>query len=83
MTFKKFFSYLNEKKKSDAKDIQDVSIPVPNTKDPNEPLACPKCGTSKLPCECYTEDYYNAKLSHWAPRPNRVIRPKKEENEKA
>jgi hypothetical protein len=80
MPFKKFFEFLLEKKKSDSKDIEEVSVPKPDVK-PNEPLSCPKCGSSELPCECYTDDYYNAKLPQWAPRPNKLLKPKKKKDE--
>jgi len=80
MAFKKFFEFLTEKKSADSKDIEDVTVPQPKA-DPKEPLACPKCGKTKLPCECYTDDYYNAKLSQQTPRPNKLLKPKKKENE--
>jgi len=80
MSFKKFFEFLTEKKSADSKDIEEVKVPEPKA-NPNEPLACPKCGSTKMPCECYTEDYYNAKLSQQTPRPNKLLKPKKKENE--
>jgi hypothetical protein len=80
MSFKKFSEYLNEKKKPKPEDIEEVEVPKPDA-NPNEPLACPKCGSSKLPCECYTDDYYNAKLSQQAPRPNKLLKPKKKKDE--
>jgi len=80
MSFKKFFEFLSEKKSSNPKDIEEVGIPEPKA-NPTEPLACPKCGKTQLPCECYTDDYYNAKLPQQAPRPNKLIKPKKGKNE--
>lgn len=80
MSFKKFFEFLTEKKKANPKDIVEVEVPKPDI-NPNEPLSCSKCGSSKLPCECYTEDYYNAKLTQQTPRPNKLLKPKKKENE--
>lgn len=80
MLFKKYIEFLTEKKKSDPKDIEEVKIPEPKA-NPAEPLACPKCGGTQLPCECYTKDYYNAKLAQQTPRPNKLIKPKRKENE--
>jgi len=80
MAFKKFLEYILEKKKSDSKDIQDVMPPSPEL-DPSVPTKCPKCGQTSSPCECYTDDYYNAKISQQTPRPNRIIKPKKKKDE--
>ena len=49
--------------------------------DPSVPTKCPKCGQTSSPCECYTDDYYNAKISQQTPRPNRIIKPKKKKDE--
>jgi hypothetical protein len=76
MSFKKFFEFLSEGKKKDTKDIEEVSAPKPKV-NADTPLACPKCGSFKLPCECYTDDYYNSKLSQQTPRPNKIYKPKK------
>lgn len=76
MSFKKFFEFLSEGKKRDPKDIEEVSAPNPKV-NADTPLACPKCGSFKLPCECYTDDYYNSKLSQQTPRPNKIFKPKK------
>ena len=76
MSFKKFFEFLSEGKKNNPKDIEEVSVPKPNL-DSDAPLACPKCGSFQLPCECYTDDYYNSKLSQQTPRPNKIYKPKK------
>lgn len=79
MHFKKYSDYLLEKKK-DSKDIEEVEIPKPEA-DSEIPLTCPKCGSTSLPCKCYTEDYYNAKLGQQTPRPGKTHKPKKKENE--
>jgi uncharacterized C2H2 Zn-finger protein len=81
MHFKKYSDYLNEKKDKDSKDIEEVEIPKPDL-DPEIALACPKCGSSSLPCKCFTEDYYNAKLGQQTPRPGKTVKNiKKKENE--
>jgi len=80
MSFKKFLQFITEKKKADPKDIQDAKVPEPKI-DPEAALACPKCGSTKMPCECYTDDYYNTKLQYQTPRPNKLLKPKKKENE--
>lgn len=80
MAFKKFIEFLAEGKKPNKKDIEEVEVPKPDA-NPDANLACPKCGSSKLPCECYTDDYYNAKISQQTPRPNKILKPKKKENE--
>ena len=80
MTFKKFSQFIAESKKPDKKDIEEASVPKPDAA-PDANLACPKCGSSSLPCECYTDDYYNAKISQQTPNPNTVIKPKKKSNE--
>jgi hypothetical protein len=74
MSFKKFFQFILEKKKPSDKDIEEIEAPKPDS--PAEPLSCPKCGSSRLPCECYTDDYYDAKKSHQTPRPSTTIKPK-------
>jgi len=80
MAFKKFKEFLLEGKKPGVKDIQDVEVPKPDL-NPDANLSCPKCGSSKLPCECYTDDYYNAKISQQTPRPNKLLKPKKKKDE--
>jgi hypothetical protein len=79
MIFKKFAQFIFEKK-GDSKDIEDAQPPKPAL-DPSVPLKCPKCGQTTSPCECYTDDYYNAKLGQQTPRPNKIVKPKKKENE--
>ena len=78
MFFKKFFQFLTEK--SDSKDIEDVQPPKPKL-DPAVPTKCPKCGKTSAPCECYTDDYYDAKLGKSTPRPNKIIKPKKKKED--
>ncbi len=79
MIFKKFYQFLIEK--SDPKDIEDAQSPRPKI-DPSISTKCPKCGKTSAPCECYIDDYYDAKLGKATPRPNKVIKPKKKkENE--
>ena len=78
MSFKKFYQYLSEGKKPKSHDIVEVEVPRPDI-DPNSALKCPKCGSSAFPCECFTDDYYNSKTPQQAPRPNKVIKPKKKD----
>jgi hypothetical protein len=78
MKFKRFREFLNElagaptkdagkKKKKDQKDIESADPLVPPT-DPRIETKCAKCGSTTVPCQCYIDDYYNAKTPQWAPR---------------
>jgi hypothetical protein len=85
MRFKRFREFLSEiagqptkdagkKKKKDPKDIESADPLVP----PIDPLVrtkCSKCGSTEVPCQCYVDDYYNAKTPQWAPRAS-VKKPK-------
>jgi hypothetical protein len=73
MSFKKFFQFISEGKKPKEHDIEEVSVPDPKI-NADAPLSCPKCGSTKLPCECYTDDYYNSKLTQQTPRPNKIFK---------
>jgi hypothetical protein len=67
MPFKKFIDYLLEKKKDDAHKIEDAKPETPPI-DPSVPLKCPKCGESAKICDCYRDDYYNAKTPQYTPK---------------
>jgi hypothetical protein len=78
MIFKRFREFLSEaagppvkgagkKKKKDPKDIESADPLTPPT-DPRIETKCPKCGSTVRPCQCYIDDYYNAKTPQWAPR---------------
>lgn len=71
MYFKKYSIFILEKNKKDKKDIEEAEIPNPEL-DEEMPLSCSKCGSLSLPCKCYTEDYYNAKLSQQTPKPSKT-----------
>jgi len=47
------------------KDIEEVSASNSN---PDLPNACPKCGETGQVCNCYTDDYYDAKTPQYAPK---------------
>ena len=79
MSFKKFIEYIVEKKKSDSKDIEQASPETPPV-DPSAPLTCPKCGTTAQVCDCYIDDYYNAKTPYMTPRASKQ-KPKKKKDE--
>lgn len=76
MNFKSFKEFILEKKAD--KDIQDVVPPKPDL-DPSVPLTCPKCGKTSSPCDCYIDDYYNSKYPQQAPKPTKIIKPKKKD----
>lgn len=67
MSFKKFNQFIFEKKKGDKKDIEEVKADSPAI-DPAITLTCPKCGNSDKVCNCYTDDYYNAKVPQQTPK---------------
>ena len=88
MFFKKFRDFIIEaagpptkdagkKKKKDPKDIENAE-PLTPPFNPEVPEKCPKCGSTNRPCQCYIDDYYNAKTPQWTPRPS-VTKPKKNE----
>ena len=78
MSFKKFTQFITEKKKGDNKDIEQVDADNPKI-DPAIALKCPKCGSSDKVCNCYTDDYYNAKIPQQTPKGK--IKTKKKEDE--
>jgi hypothetical protein len=78
MLFKRYKEFINEiagpptkdagkKKKKDPKDIESADPLVPPV-DPEVQTTCPKCGSTSAPCQCYIDDYYNARTPQWAPR---------------
>jgi len=71
MSFKRYAEFVSEKKKEDKKDIEEVKIPDAKI-DPATGLTCPKCGSSKMPCECYTDDYYDAEITQQTPKPQKT-----------
>lgn len=79
--FKKFFQFISEGKKPKPHDIEQADPTNPPI-DPAIVTKCPKCGSTGMICDCYTDDYYNAKLPQQAPRPNKKVKPKTKDNEK-
>lgn len=77
MPFKRFIQFILEKKKGDKHAIEQVSAETPPV-DPSIALVCPKCGESAKVCNCYLDDYYNAKNPQWNPK-GKIIKPKKNE----
>lgn len=72
--FKKFIEFLTEeriKTKQLSEEIPDPEVETPKSVTSDR---CPKCGSTKVPCECYTEDYYDSKLSQQTPKPTKVKR---------
>jgi hypothetical protein len=78
MAFKKFTQFLIEKKKGDKKDIEQVN-PDSSDVDPTIASKCPKCGSSDKVCNCYTDDYYNAKTPYTTPKGSIKTKRKKDE----
>jgi len=68
MNFKSFSRFVNE----DKKDITDAEAPKASVD--SDSKLCPKCGKSNLPCKCYTDDYYDAKLQQQTPKPTKTIK---------
>lgn len=64
--FKKFLQFISESKvdpkKKDIEQVDAVSVPT------DEPETCPKCGDSLQVCDCYINDYYNAKMPQQVPK---------------
>jgi hypothetical protein len=75
MLFKKYYQYLIEGKKPKSHEIRETEVPQPKV-DPNTALKCPKCGSSEFPCDCFSNDYYDAKLPQQTPRPNKIVKNK-------
>jgi hypothetical protein len=86
MKFKRFREFLNEiagpptkgvgkKKGKDPKDIESADPLVPPERI-DVATKCPKCGSTVRPCECFIDDYYNARTPQWAPNAS-VTKPKK------
>jgi hypothetical protein len=73
MPFKKFIDYILEKKKDDKSKIEDVKPDTPPI-DSSVPLVCPKCGESAKICDCYSDDYYNAKTPQYTPK-GKTVKP--------
>lgn len=70
---KTFKEYLNEK---DNKDIEEAVPLKPLPSDIKDDTSCETCGAKEFPCECYTEDYYDAKIPQQIPRAS-IKKPKK------
>lgn len=67
--FKTFRDFILEKRIKTsplAEEIPDPEVETPKSVADDK---CPKCGSTKVPCECYTEDYYDSKLSQQTPKP--------------
>jgi len=80
MSFKKFIQFIVEKKKGDKHSIEQVDAPQPPI-DPSISLKCPKCGESAKVCDCYVDDYYNAKTPQYTPKA-KTQKPNKDEKSK-
>ena len=80
MSFKKFNQFIFEKKKGDKKDIEEVTADTSKV-DPAISLQCPKCGATDKVCNCYTDDYYNAKVPQQTPKGEIKTKPKKKKDE--
>jgi hypothetical protein len=78
MAFKKFIQFITEKKKGDSKDIEQANPDSPNV-DPTIAEKCPKCGSSDKVCNCFTDDYYNAKIPQQTPKGSIKTKRKKDE----
>jgi hypothetical protein len=77
MSFKKFIDFILEKKKGDKHAIEDVKADAPPI-DTEVPLVCPKCGELAKTCDCYVDDYYNAKTPQYMPKGIIIKNPKNE-----
>ena len=78
MSFKKFIDFISEGSKIDPKkkDIEQVSA---KPSDVNLPETCPKCGASNQVCDCYLDDYYDARTPQYAPKGKVIKRDNKKE----
>lgn len=67
MSFKKFVDFIAEGTKIDPKkkDIEEVSASPASS---DVPDTCPKCGETVQVCNCFTDDYYDAKNPQYAPK---------------
>jgi hypothetical protein len=76
MSFKKFVDFIAEGSSVDSKkkDIEEVSAkPVGS----DIPQTCPKCGESVMVCDCYIDDYYDARNPQYAPKGKTIKRDNK------
>lgn len=71
-TFKRFRDYLSEERIKTLQLSEEIPDPVLETPKSVTDDACPKCGSTKIPCLCYTEDYYDSKLSQQTPKPTKI-----------
>lgn len=75
--FKKFNEFLLSEKEESKKPKKTSQLaeemPDPELETPKSVLSdkCPKCGSTKVPCECAVDDYYDSKLPQQAPKPTK------------
>jgi len=67
-SFKTFSSFISE----DKKDI--IETEAPKASVDGDEKVCPKCGKINLPCKCYIDDYYDAKLQQQTPKPTKIFK---------
>jgi hypothetical protein len=76
MSFKKFIDFISESSLVDPrkKDIEEVSA---KPSDANLPEVCPKCGESAQVCDCFIDDYYDARTPQYSPKGKTIKRDNK------
>lgn len=76
MSFKKFVDFISEGSSVDPKkkDIEEVSAKPAVA---NIPQTCPKCGETVQVCDCYIDDYYDARNPQYAPKGKTIKRDNK------
>lgn len=76
MSFKKFIDFISEGSSVDPKkkDIEEVSAKQVDTESPE---ICPKCGESAQVCDCFIDDYYDARTPQYAPKGKTIKRDNK------
>jgi hypothetical protein len=70
--FKKFLDFVVEgriKTSQLAEEIPDVELETAKSVSDDK---CPKCGSTQVPCLCYTDDYYDSKTPQQAPKPTKT-----------
>lgn len=70
--FKKFDEFISEERIKVSQLAEENPDPEMETPKSVVDDKCPKCGSTKVPCECYTEDYYDSKLAQQTPKPTKV-----------
>jgi hypothetical protein len=76
MSFKKFVDFMSESALVDPrkKDIEEVSAKSAIS---DVPDTCPKCGESSQVCDCFIDDYYDARTPQYAPKGKTIKRDNK------